>query len=110
LKHAEELLKARDAATAGKAAMFYAEVSRAMYKYLGDKLNIQQADMSIEAAVVALSTRSVNGELTASLKSFLESCEMARFAPTSVSVSTGQQTYDAAKTMIVELERVLRTR
>ena len=110
LKHAEELLKARDAATAGKAAMFYAEVSRAMYKYLGDKLNIQQADMSIEAAVVALSTRSADGDLTGSLKAFLESCEMARFAPTSVSVSTMQQTYDTAKTMIVELERVLRTR
>jgi hypothetical protein len=107
LKHAEQLLKGRDAAAAAK---FYAEVSRAMYQYLGDKLNIQQADMSIEAVMAELELRSANGDLTTPLKSFLESCEMARFVPSEGGISGMEQTYDAAKKMIVELERVLRGR
>ena len=110
LKHADQLLKARDVATTDNAAKFFAEVSRAMYQYLGDKLNIQQADMSIEAAARELEQRSVSADLITTLKSLLESCDMARFVPTGSGISTMQEAYDHAKKVIVELERVLRSR
>jgi hypothetical protein len=112
LKHAEELLRQRGGRVSSVASernhQFYLEVSRALWKYLGDKLNIGQADLSIDGAMVELSKRSVNGGLAAELRALLESCEMARFAPTSLGASSMQKTYDAAKKIIVELERTLR--
>ncbi len=109
LKNAEVLLKEVSGGNdnAQKKIAFYSEVARAMWKYLGDKLNIQQADISIELAVNELSVRSVNAETSAALKSLLETCEMARFAPTILSVDVMKKTYDDASRIIIELERTL---
>ena len=87
---------------------FYSEVSRALHKYLGDKLNIQQADMSVESVMSVLTTKSLNPAIPKSLKSVWEVCEMARFAPTSLESVAMQKTYDEAKWVIVELERTLK--
>lgn len=112
LKNAEVLLRAitdgKGAASDGK-LQFYSEVSRSMWKYLGDKLNIQQAELSIDSALNELAKRAVNGDIPVALKSLLEYCEMARFAPTSLSNEMMQQTYENASRIIVDLERTLRT-
>jgi hypothetical protein len=110
LKHAEQLMKSKSADAAKRRLEFYAEISRALYKYLGDKVGIQQADMSIDTVVSELGKRSVSGELSAGLRSLLEWCEMARFTPTSFGASAMQQAYDNAKKLIVELERTLRAK
>ncbi len=111
LKNAEVLLNqvaiGKDGSSE-KQIQFYSEVAKSMWKYLGDKLNIQQADISIDGAVNALTTRSVNEETSTALKSLLESCEMARFAPTSLSLDTMKTTYDDASKIIVDLERTLK--
>jgi len=110
LKHAEQLMKTKGANTATQRLEFYAEISRALYKYLGDKVGIQQADMSIDAAVTELGKCSVDSDLSAALRSLLEWCEMARFTPTSFGASAMRQAYDNAKKLIVELERTLKAR
>jgi hypothetical protein len=114
LKQAEKILKQKGnrtpAASTEQRLRFYAEVSRALWKYLGDKLNIDRAYLSIDGALAQLSKRSVNGGVSAELRTLLESCEMARFAPTSLEGVAMQKTYDAAKKLIVELERTLRSR
>jgi hypothetical protein len=111
LRNAEAMLartqKGIDTSSESK-VVFYSETARSIWKYLGDKLNIQQADISIDAVVSELTRRSVGAETSASLKSLLESCEMARFAPTSLSAETMKQTYAHASTIIVEIERTLR--
>lgn len=111
LKHAEQILKEFTEGKDGSSErrlQFYAEIARAMWKYLGDKLNIQPAELSIDRAVEELARKSVNGEVSASLRLLLETCEMARFAPTSLSFDTMRQTYDQASRIIVELERTLK--
>ena len=108
LKQAEHLLAAKGSVNAAHKLEFYSEVARALHKYLSDKLNIQQADMSIEGVLRELADRSVNGEISVALKSLLESCEMARFAPTSLAAIAMQKTYDEAKRLIVEIERTLK--
>jgi hypothetical protein len=111
LKNAEVML---NSITSGKENSsekkigFYSEVAKSMWKYLGDKLNIQQADISIDGAVNELTRRSINGETSSALKSLLESCEMARFAPTSLATDTMKKTYDDASKIIVDLERTLK--
>ncbi len=112
LKNAELMLKELSGGKEGspeQKIQFYSEVARSMWKYLGDKLNIQQADLSIDGAVNELLRRSVNVEISHSLKSLLELCEMARFAPTSLSADAMKQTYDNASRIIVDLERTLKS-
>lgn len=110
LRHAEHLLPSDAAASSTRNLEFHTEVSCAVYAYLRDKLNIQQAEMSIEGAVAELHKRSVPQELTAALKELLDYCEMARYAPATLGASAMQQTYDTAKKLIVGLERTLRAK
>ena len=63
---------------------------------------------SIEGAVAELGARSVAPALTASLKALLETCDLARFAPTGLDLTVMQRTYDEAQRIIVDLERTLR--
>ncbi|MFN0158195.1 MAG: BatD family protein [Bacteroidota bacterium] len=107
LKQADELLKGKNGGE--KNLQFYSEAARAMWKYLGDKLNIPPAEMSIDKVLGVLSVRSVNDQLSDNLKSLLETCEMARFTPTSTDPGEMQKTYDSAKRIIVELERTLKS-
>jgi hypothetical protein len=110
LKHAEQLLNARSSEVSSKKLQFYSEISRAVWKYLSDKLNIQQAELSVDAALIELSRRSVNGEISVALKALLEACEMARFSPAAVDVSAMQKIYDDARKLIIDLERNLKSK
>jgi hypothetical protein len=114
LREAEYLLKERsarkDEPSSNQRLRFYAEVSRALWKYLGDKLNIPQASFSVEGAVTVLRERGADEELLAGLRTVLETCDMARFAPTSLEFSAMQKTYDDARLVIVEVERTLKAR
>lgn len=114
LREAEYLLKEKsarkDEPSSNQRLRFYAEVSRALWKYLGDKLNIPQASFSVEGAVTVLRERGADEELLAGLRTVLETCDMARFAPTSMELSAMQKTYDDARLVIVEVERTLKAR
>jgi hypothetical protein len=114
LREAEYLLKEKSQRkgepSSNQRLRFYAEVSKALWKYLGDKLNIPQAEFSVEGAITVLRERGAVEELLASLRSVLETCDMARFAPTSLELSAMQKTYDDARRVIVDVERTLRTR
>ncbi len=110
LKQAAYLLKESAGSPNTKQRLrFYAEVSRALWKYLGDKLNIPQSEFSVEGAIAELSRRGVGTDLQQSLRMVLESCDMARFAPTSMGLATMEKTYEEARRIIVELERTLRS-
>jgi hypothetical protein len=109
LKQAEYLLKEKGGSPASNQRLrFYSEVSRALWKYLGDKLGIPQAEFSVEGAAQELHARGTDQGLIAALKKILETCDMARFAPTSLEVAVMQKTYDEAQRIIVELERTLK--
>jgi hypothetical protein len=111
LKQAEYLLKEKGSSGApasNQRLRFYGEISKALWKYLGDKLNIPQSAFSIEGAVAELGLRGVQADIITSLKALLETCDLARFAPTSLDLAVMQRTYDEAQRIIVALERILR--
>ena len=109
LQQAEYLLKEKGGSPAGNQRLrFYGEVSRALWKYLGDKLNIPQSAFSVEGAVSELTARTVPADLITSLKALLETCDLARFAPTSLDLTVMQRTYDEAQRIIVALEKTLK--
>lgn len=114
LREAEYLLKERSAQknepAQNQRLRFYSEVSRALWKYLGDKLNIPQASFSVEGAIAALRERGAQEQLLADLRSVLETCDLARFAPTSMELAAMQKTYEDARRTIVDIERTLKAR
>jgi hypothetical protein len=113
LKQAEYLLKERSGSKGEPSSLqrvrFYSEISRALWKYLGDKLGISQSELSLERASEALKDHSVDQGLVHALRVLLESCDMARFAPTGLDLVAMQKTYGEARRIIIDLEKTLRS-
>ncbi len=88
---------------ASKKKEFYDEVSRAIWGYLGDKLNIDMASLSKDNVEEKLASKSVSSETIHKLKTILNTCEIALYAP----VGEGgemQTNYEAAISIIADLE------
>ena len=80
LKQAQKLLKQ------GNKDKFYEEVMKAVWSYLSDKLFIPVAAINKEIVIDKLMSSHVDEALINRLKDILNTCEFARFAP-----SSGQQ-------------------
>ncbi|MEO0897009.1 MAG: BatD family protein, partial [Bacteroidota bacterium] len=89
--------------TANEHKAFYDEVSRAIWGYLGDKLNIDPSEQSRDLASKELSQRQVQPETITVLNQTLDTCEMALFAPSAVGQNM-QESYDQALKLISDLE------
>jgi hypothetical protein len=86
---------------------FYTEISRALWGYIGDKLGIPPADLSIDLIRNSLESKKLSVGMIAKLVSTIESCEYARFAPTSDSV-TMDSVYRETVELISAIEEELR--
>ena len=75
LKTAAAALKAND-----KNA-FYAEIERAAWSYLSDRLSIPTADLNKENIAALLEKKGVNETLITEVKNVLSTAEFARYAP-----------------------------
>lgn len=64
---------------------FYMEIFKALYGYIGDKLNILAADLNKDHISDKLKTKSVNESTIQQLIATLDNCEYARYAPSAVS-------------------------
>ena len=82
---------------------FYDEVSRAIWGYLGDKLNIDMAELSKENVEEKLLAKSAKTETISKLKNLLNTCELALYSP----VGEGGEmktNYDSAMNLMADLE------
>jgi len=86
---------------------FYTEVSRALWGYVGDKLGIPPADLSLEMVRGSLQSRGITEETVQKLSSTVEQCEFARFAPSSDSLQM-DGVYRQAIELISTIEDQLR--
>ena len=75
LKAAAAALKANDKDT------FYAEIERAAWTYLSDRLSIPTADLNKENIASILSQKGVSDNLIEDVKNVLSTAEFARYAP-----------------------------
>lgn len=74
LKLASKALKAHDS------KLFYAEIFKAIYGYMSDKLGIPGSLLSRQVIVENLQQRNIDEDLIHDLTSTIETCDMARFA------------------------------
>lgn len=87
---------------------FYDEVSRAVWGYLGDKLNIDMAELSKETADEKLFARNVKPETITKLHQLISSCELSLYAP-SADDSEMKIDYTTALNLIADLEDEIRS-
>lgn len=100
------LLEARKFLQSKNKEEFYAEISRALYGYLGDKLNISQSELTIENVCSTLLSKRVSQTTIDKLSQVLESCEFARFAPSENSHQM-ELIYSESAELISALENIL---
>jgi hypothetical protein len=85
---------------------FYEEILKALWGYLSDKLNIPVSDLTRSNAITALSFQGIDEERISSLKSILDTCEYARYAPSS-SGPEASAIYEGASQFIKSVENSL---
>lgn len=85
---------------------FYEALELAIHNFLKAKLNIHTNDISKEKITALLEEKNVTREATAELMELLTSCEMARYA--SSSVATTEVNYDKAVATITELNKQIK--
>lgn len=97
LKNAAKLLKQ------GDAGAFYDELTRALWGYVGDKLNLPASELNKENAGEQLQQRGVGEQTVQRFLSVLSDCEFARYAPGDPS-ATMDKLYRDATEVISELD------
>ena len=97
LKEASRCLKG------GMIDKFYEEILKAIWGYLSDKLNITVSDLTRNNALSSLREKGIDDEKINSLTFILDTCEFARFAPSS-SGTEASKIYDGALSLIRSVE------
>lgn len=103
LKSAAKLLNSE------KSDEFYDEVLRALWGYVGDKLNITVTLLSRDNISQNLSEREVDAETIKKFITALDECEFARYAPGD-KIGNMTKTYEAAMSAIMEIENSMKSR
>ncbi len=97
LKKADKLMKAN------KPNEFYDEVLRALWGYVGDKLNIPVEQLSRDNITQRLSERNVDEATIGQFIGALDECEFERYAPGDAKGNMSK-TYNAAVTAITHID------
>ena len=89
----------------GDQTAFYLALEKCLHNYLKARLNIQTSEMSKERISQLLQDRGVTVETTEAFLKLLESCEFARYTPSSSDAM--QHDYEQASRVISEIDKQL---
>jgi tetratricopeptide (TPR) repeat protein len=91
----------------GKSSAFYDEVLRALWGYVGDKLNIPVEQLSHDNISQRLGDRGVGEETIAQFMGALDECEFERYAPGDPK-GNKNKVYEKAMTAIEQIEGTMK--
>jgi len=103
----KKLKEAKVLLSSDNSEAFYAEISRALWAYVSDKLFIDRAELSIDNVMKQLEGKPISVDVVARLKECLEACEFARFAPASSRQEEKSKIYEMASAVIISTEKEL---
>lgn len=101
LKKAAKLMKS------GQDSAFYDEVLRALWGYVGDKLNMPVDQLTRDNVKEQLSAYNVSDETVSQFIGALDECEFARYAPGDTTGNMNK-VYDAAITAIAQIANTMK--
>lgn len=102
----KRLRQANKLMLAGKSNEFYDEVLRALWGYVGDKLNMPAEKLSRDNISEKLQSHNVDDNTISKFLSAIDDCEMMRFAPGDPEGNMNK-TFESAMTAIMEIENVM---
>jgi len=85
---------------------FYVALEKAMHNFLKAKLNIETSEMSKDKITEILLSKNANSETVIEFITLTESCELARYAPSTSTII--HQDYDKAVEIISSLEKQIK--
>ncbi len=103
---AKRLKQARSFMDKGQQEQFYEELSRALWGYLSDKLNIPVAELSKDNAKLVMEQHHVDPALADTFIGVIDDCEFARYAP-SAAGSDVNVLYNRAVEVINTMQKVI---
>ncbi len=103
----KRLSKARSLLKEETQKEFFAEVSNALAGFAADKLNMSKAGLISDELEKEFKKRHINEELTKEYFDLIRLCDFQRFAPSSVRREEMEESYQAAKKVIIKLEKAL---
>ena len=95
------LKSAKQSLEANNTKAFYEDISKALFGYISDKLHIPIAELNQNNIKEKLITLNVTEATSKALMDTIELCDMARFAPVSISE---QEVYNKAESIINQIE------
>ena len=93
---------------AGKQGEFYDEVLRALWGYVGDRMNMPVEQLSREMIADTLSARGITKDTIDKFINALDECEFERYAPGDVAGNMNK-TYESAMIAIMDIENSLKS-
>jgi tetratricopeptide (TPR) repeat protein len=106
---AKRLKKANSLMQKGKHGEFYDEVLKALWGYVGDKLNMPAEKLSRENIEENLSAHDVDTETIKTFIEAIDECEYERYAPGDPAGNMSK-TFNSAMTAIMDIENALKMR
>lgn len=103
----KRLKKASKLMFQGKSEAFYDEVLRALWGYVGYKLNIPVEQLNRDNITEKLQSHEVDDAIIGKFISALDTCEFERYAPGDASGNM-EKTFNSAMTAIEEIEEVMK--
>lgn len=103
----KRLKKAKALLVAGRGNDFYDEVLRALWGYIGDKLNMPVEHISRDNISQCLAERNVDEATISQFISALDECEFARYAPGDAKGNM-DKTFESAMTTIMNIEEAMK--
>ena len=91
----------------GRQSEFYDEVMRALWGYVGDKLNIPVSELSRENIQEKLAEQHVDDKTINKFVGALDECEYERYAPGDPAGNMNK-TFESAMTAIMDIENVMK--
>ena len=103
----KRLSKAKKYLSRNTQKQFYAEVSKALMGFLGDKLNIPSAGIIIDKVEDLMTNKKIDEEVIKQYLLCLKMCDYQRFAPSDAQIEEMKLFFDESKQTIIALEKVI---
>ena len=103
---AKRLKQARKFMDSGQKEPFYEELSRVLWGYLSDKLNIPVAELTKDNAKAVMEQRNVDAALADEFTGVIDDCEFARYAPAAAGIDVNTL-YSRAVEVINKMQKAV---
>ena len=103
----KRLKAAKKALDSKQNELFYEEIAKALYGYLGDKLHINTSDFTLEKVEKILTDAGIEQELIKKINEISDKCEFARFSPNKEEKAE-EKLYNETLELISTLERKIK--